>query len=377
MLPMAKILYLVTEDWFFCQHFLPMARAARLAGCEVVVATRLRAHRLQIEAEGFRTISLENERGSLAPFEALRTLGQATRIVAGERPDIVHCIALRMVVLGGIAAKLAGAKRLVLALTGLGHLWIENGLIERAARTIARQVVGNALKGTRTHYLFENPDDPGEFGLDVGDPHVTIVGGAGVRPADFPVVPEPPVPPVKIAIVARMLEPKGIAEAVAAVREARAAGVDVEIDLFGAPDPANRRSLTEAQLRAWSADPWIRWQGPSSDIAGVWRDHHVAMLLSHREGLPRSLVEAAAAGRPIIATDVPGCREVVRHGVEGLLVPRGDVTAAAGSVARLAQDALLRARMGAAANFRARERFSEDVVMRSLATLYAAMLAGR
>jgi glycosyltransferase involved in cell wall biosynthesis len=374
---MAKILYLVAEDWFFCQHFLPMARAARLAGCEVVVATRLRAHQSLIEAEGFRALSLENERGSLAPLEALRTIAKTTRIIAGEQPDIVHCIALRMVVLGGIAAKLAGAKRLVLALTGLGHLWIENGLLERAARTLVRQVVGKSLKGTRTHYLFENPDDPGEFGLDVGDPDVTIVGGAGVRPADFPMVPEPPAPPVKIAIVARMLEPKGIAEAVTAVRQARAAGLDVEIDLFGAPDPSNRRSLSETELRAWSAAPWIRWQGPSADIAGVWRDHHVAMLLSHREGLPRSLVEAAAAGRPIITTDVPGCREVVRHGVEGLLVPRGDVTAAASSVARLAQDAPLRARMGTAANFRARERFSEDVVMRSLTTLYAAMLAGR
>jgi len=373
---MAKILYLVTEDWFFCQHFLPMARAARLAGCEVVVATRLRAHRLPIETEGFRTISLENARGSLAPLEALGTLGRASRIIARERPDIVHCIALRMVVLGGIAAKLAGAKRLVLALTGLGHLWIENGPLERAARAMARQVVGKSLKGSRAHYLFENPDDPEEFGLDVGDPQVTVVGGAGVRLADFPVVPEPPAPPVKIAIVARMLEPKGIVEAVAAVREARAAGADVEIDLFGAPDPANRRSLSESQLRAWSADPWIRWQGPSTDIAGVWRDHHVAMLLSHREGLPKSLVEAAAAGRPIITTDVPGCREVVRHGVEGLLVPRGDVTAAANCVAQLAQDAALRVRMGAAANFRARERFSEDVVMRSLTTLYAAMLAG-
>jgi glycosyltransferase involved in cell wall biosynthesis len=373
---MTKILYLVAEDWFFCQHFLPMARAARLAGCEVVVATRLRAHRSQIEAEGWRAISLENERGSLAPLEALRTVAQTTRIVARERPDIVHCIALRMVVLGGIAAKLAGAKRLVLALTGLGHLWIEHGLLERTARIVARQVVGTSLKGPRTHYLFENPDDPGEFGLDVGDPDVTVVGGAGVRAADFPVVPEPPAPPVKIAIVARMLEPKGIAEAVAAVNEARASGVDVEVDLFGAPDPSNRRSLSEAQLRRWSADPWIRWHGPSTDIAGVWRDHHVAMLLSHREGLPRSLVEAAAAGRPIITTDVAGCREVVRHGVEGLLVPRGDVTAAASAVVRLARDAPLRARMGAAANFRARERFSEDVVMRSLATLYAAMLAG-
>jgi glycosyltransferase involved in cell wall biosynthesis len=371
---MAKILYLVAEDWFFCQHFLPMARAARRAGCEVAVATRLRAHRSQIEAEGLKAISLENERGSLAPIEVQRAMTRTARIVASERPDIVHCIALRMVVLGGLAAKWAGASRLVLALTGLGHLWVENGLLERAARTVARRVVGTSLRGAGTRYLFENPDDPGEFGLDVGDPDVTVIGGAGVRPADFPAVPEPPAPPVKIAIVSRMLKPKGIAEAVAAVREAHASGIAVEVNLFGAPDPSNRRSLSHAQLRRWSEDPVVHWHGPSPDVARVWREHHVAMLLTHREGLPRSLVEAAAAGRPIITTDVPGCREVVRHGVEGLLVPPGDVKAAATAVARLAQDGPLRARMGAAANFRARERFAEDVVMGAAAALYTAML---
>ena len=371
---MKKILYLVTEDWFFCQHFLPMARAAREEGCEVLVATRVRQHRAKIEAAGCRVIPLEHDRGSFGAIEVLRGVARMARIVAGERPDIVHCIALRMVVLGGIAARFAGAKQLVLALTGLGHVWIENGLRERTARRIARIVVGRGLKGSGTHYLFENLDDPGEFGLDIEARVVTIVGGAGVRPEDFQVAPEPPAPPVRVAVVSRMLVPKGIAEAVAAVLEARAGGADVELDLYGAPDPSNPRSLTEPELRRLSSQPGIRWCGPSTAVASIWREHHIAMLLSYREGLPRSLVEAAAAGRPIITTDVPGCREVVRHEVEGLLVPLGDVAAAAAAVARLAGDAHLRARMGAAANLRFGERFTEDAVRATAGRLYRAML---
>jgi glycosyltransferase involved in cell wall biosynthesis len=371
---MPKLLYVVAEDWFFCQHFMPMAKAAQDLGCEVVVATRLRLHAREIEAAGFRVVALEHDRGSLGAFEALRSLARIARIVAAERPDLVHCIALRMVALGGVAARLAGARHLVLALTGLGHLWIENGPLERTSRALARRLVGRWLRGSGTCYLFENSDDPGEFGLAPNDADVTIVGGAGVRAGDFPVQAAPPAPPLKVAVVARMLQPKGIAEAVAAVRQARAAGVEVELDLYGAPDPSNRRSLTEARLTGWSAEAGIAWRGPHRDVAAVWRDHHVAMLLSYREGLPRSLVEAAAAARPIVTTDVPGCREVVRQGIEGFVVPRGDVAAAAEALARLAADPALRARMGAAANARFNERFTEHAVAGTVRSLYRGML---
>jgi len=262
----------------------------------------------------------------------------------------------------------------VLALTGLGHVWIENGRVERMARIFARRFVGRTLRGPGTHYLFENHDDPAEFGLESGSPDVTIVGGAGVRLADFPVVPAPAAPPVKVAVVGRMLVSKGIVESIAAISRARASGAAVELHLFGAPDPSNRRSLSEAQLRGWSAEPGIYWHGPSADVAGIWREHHIAMLLSYREGLPKSLVEAAASGRPIIATDVVGCREVVRDGVEGLLVPPGSVEAAASALVRLTEDPQLRARLGAAANARFRERFTEDQVMLTIGRLYRSVL---
>jgi glycosyltransferase involved in cell wall biosynthesis len=372
---MPKLLYLITEEWFFVSHFLPMARAARDVGFDVVVATRVSGQGERIGAEGFRLIAVDQTRNSLGPFEAFRTIAQTFRIVRAERPDIVHCIALRSIVLGGIAARLAGVQRLVLAPTGLGHLWTATGIAAAVARAAVRFVVGSWLRRPYTRYLFENRDDPHEFGLDPESRAVTIVGGAGVAAAEFPAVPEPPVPPVKMAVVARMIYPKGIAEAVEATRRARALGAPVELHLFGEPDPVNRRSIPEATLRQWSAQPGIHWHGRTGDVARVWREHHIALFLSYyREGVPRTLIESAAAGRPIITTDMPGCRDVVRDGKEGLLVPAGDIEAAALAIARLAGDSALRLRLGAAAHARFRERFTEDTVTLAVATLYRSLV---
>jgi glycosyltransferase involved in cell wall biosynthesis len=372
---MPKLLYLITEDWFFVSHFLPMARAARDAGFDVVVATRVSGQAERIGAEGFRVIALDQTRNSLGPFEAIHNIAQAFRIIRAERPDIVHCIALRSVVLGGIAARLAGTGRLVLAPTGLGHLWTSTGVAAAIARRIVRFVVGSWLRRPLTRYLFENQDDPREFKLDPEGHDVTLVGGAGVAAADFPAAAEPPAPPVKLAVVARMIYPKGIAEAVAATRRARALGAPVELHLFGEPDSHNRRSIPEATLREWSAQAGIHWHGRTEDVARVWREHHVALYLSYyREGVPRTLIESAAAGRPIVTTDMPGCRDVVRDGKEGLLVPAGDIEAAALAIARLAGDPALRARLGAAAHVRFVERFTEDAVTLAVADLYRSLV---
>src|SRR6185436_3803760 len=157
---MPKLLYLVTEDWFFASHFLPMARTARAAGFEVVVATRVRSHAARIEAEGCRVVPLEGERSSVGPLAVLRAFLRIARIVRAERPEIVHCIALRMVALGGLAARFGGAKRLVLAPTGLGLLWSEDSPVNRMARAALRVVIGRWLRGGETRYLFENSDDP-------------------------------------------------------------------------------------------------------------------------------------------------------------------------------------------------------------------------
>lgn len=372
---MPKLLFVVTEDWFFVSHFLPMARAAQAAGFDVAVATRIRQHGEAIAREGLRVLPLEAERASLNLLKLGDALHRLVRIMRAERPDVVHCIALKSIVLGGLAARLVGTREIVLAPTGLGELWIRDGVPYRLLRMLVCGLVRGFLQSPHVHYLFENSEDPREFGLDPAGPMVTVIGGAGVDPHAFPVAPEPAAPPVKIAVIARMIAPKGIAEAVEATRLARAAGAPVELHLFGDPDPSNRRSIPEEMLAKWSAEPGISWHGHTNDVAGVWRAHHIAMLLTHREGLPRTLLEAAACGRPIVATDVTGCREVVRDGVEGLLTPLRDPAAAARAIVRLAHDPALRRRLGLNARARVEERFTEAAVMRAVGAVYSSVLS--
>lgn len=172
-----------------------------------------------------------------------------------------------------------------------------------------------------------------------------------------------------------MIEPKGIAEAVEAVRRARARGAQIELDLFGEPDPANPHSIAETTLRAWSAEPGVCWRGRTDDVARVWREHHVALYLSYyREGVPRALIEAAASGRPIVTTDMPGCRELVRDGREGFLVRPGDVDAAADALVRLAADPILRARLGEAANAHFQELYTEASVQAAVTAVYRSLM---
>jgi glycosyltransferase involved in cell wall biosynthesis len=351
-----------------------MARTARALGLEVVVATRLGEKAPRIAREGIRLIPFGSDRRSLGLAGGLRDFARARQILNDEKPDIVHCIALRTAVFGGLAARMGPPNSLVIAPTGLGQLWVDQRPPVRLVRSLIRMVLGSWLRGERTRYLFENAEDPREFGLDPVAREVTIVGGAGVDPEDFPFVPEPRPPPVKVALVSRMIAPKGIATAVEAVRRAQAQAA-IELHLFGDPDPADRRSIAEQDLRRWSSEPGIHWHGRTDRVAEVWRQHHVAILLPcDREGLPRALVEAAAAGRPIITSDITGCREVVRDGVEGFLIPPRDADAAARALVRLAQDVSLRTRLGTAANARFRERFTEQAVTAAVGNLYRSLL---
>jgi len=256
---------------------------------------------------------------------------------------------------------------------GLGTLWSNADTGSVGGRALVRWLVRWLVAGGAC-MVFENHEDPKELGFEPDAANVTVIAGSGVDPAAFQPTPEPSAPPVKFAVVSRMLRTKGIAEAVAATRLVRAEGAAIELHLFGTPDLGNRDSCTEAELRAWSAEPGIHWHGRTDNVAQVWRDHHVAMLLTtYREGMPRALAEAAAAGRPIITTDVPGCREIVRDGIEGFLVAPRQSEAAAVALRRLATDQPLRRRMGDAAHARFRQGFTEADVREKIGGLYRAL----
>jgi glycosyltransferase involved in cell wall biosynthesis len=371
-----KLVFVITEDWFFVSHFLPMARAARELGFEVRVVCRVRSHKELIEATGARVIPLEAERRSLNPMAAGYAAGQLAAILKAERADIVHCIALKPILIGGFAAAMAGVPRRIFALTGLGFVGARSGIVGRLARRAVRLMV-RALETAQTHYLFENPDDPKLLGLDASGPRVTIVGGAGIDPQALRPRPAPPQPPLKVAVVARMLWSKGIDIAVEATRIARTRGASVELSLYGAPDPSNPKAVPEDQLQAWGREPGVAWHGPTSDPASVWRDHHVCCLPSRGgEGLPRTLLEAAACGRAIVTSDVPGCRALVRDGIEGALVPPDDAEALATALVALAGNPSRVARMGEAARARVLDGFTERDVMGAVQRLYSALMTG-
>jgi len=369
---MPKLVFIATEDWFFASHFLPMLRAARQAGFAPCVICRVRSHRAVIEAEGARVIPLEADRGRRDIGQALSVIAQLRRILRAEEPDIVHLIALWPIALGGVAARLAGVERRVAAVTGLGFLGAATGPRAGAARLAMRLFLRGPLDGSRVRFLLENPDDARLLGFDPGSARrVVIVGGAGVDPDAYAPGPLPPLPPLRVAVIARMLWSKGIDIAVEATRLARADGARIELSLYGEPDANNPKTIPKDQLELWGREPGISWRGRTQDAAAVWRAHHLCCLPSRGgEGLPRTLLEGASCGRAVLTSDVPGCRALVRDGVEGLLVPPGDAAALARAMAALAGDPERLARMGEAARRRVLSGFTERHVIDAVAAMY-------
>lgn len=373
-----RLLYLVTEDWYFCSHRLPVARAARDAGAEVVVATRVNVHGDPIRAEGFRLVPLRWRRGSHAPGAELAAIAEIVRLYARERPDLVHHVALKPVIYGSVAATLTGVPHTVNALTGLGALFIGSSGKTRALGGLARLALRPLLNRAGGRVVLQNEDDRRLLesrGLLRHD-RVSLIRGSGVDTRRFAPAPEPEGPPVAV-LVARMLRDKGVGEFVAAARILKQRGVPVRMLLAGPTDPDNPAALDEAGLLQWTAEGIVEWLGPVADMPSLWARSHLAVLPSYREGLPKALLEAAACGRPMVATDVPGCREIVHHEETGLLVPAKDAAALAEAIARLAGDAELRRRLGARARAVAEAEFSEEIVVRGTLALYRELLPGR
>lgn len=365
---MSRILFVINEDWFFRSHFLAAARLLREDGFTIGVATRLARHRAELEGEEFALFDLTLGRKGLNPVALWRSADPLRGVVDAWRPDIVHAIGLRPILVAGLALKGGAARPRVVAVTGLGYLGADRRLSRRALRALLRHGVRWLHAGHATRYVFENEEDPRLLGLD-GDGRVLIVGGAGIDPEREPEQPWPEEgDALKAAFVGRMVWSKGVDTAVEGVRAARERGLNVTFDLYGAPDPDNPRAIAEQTLAAWQAEPGIEWHGRTEDAGAAWRGAHVAILPSRGgEGLPRALLEAAAAGRPVITTEVQGCRHFVRDGVEGYLVPVGDAAAIAGRLAELAADrAALRA-MGA----RARARVMDGHTVRHVADGFA------
>ena len=366
-----KLLYLVTEDWYFWSHRLAVARAARDAGYEVVVATRVDAHGDAIRAEGFRLAALSWRRASRNPYRELLGLNEIVRLYRREKPDLVHHIAMKPVVLGTIAARLAGVATVVNGIMGLGFSFSVADEDKGVWRALVGKILARILSHPSVWFIFQNRDDRDVLcrRLDIKVRHVTLIRGSGVDVERFDVLEFPPEGEPTVAVVSRMIGIKGIDTVIAAHRAARISGTPFRLLLAGEPDPANPTSFTAEQLAAWGAEPGVDWLGRVDDVRAVWRQAHIAVLAPRGgEGVPLSLVEAAACGRPIVATDVPGCREIVVPGKNGILVPPDDPRALAEAIGELARDVALRTDFAAAGRVIVGEGFSErSLVAKTLA----------
>jgi glycosyltransferase involved in cell wall biosynthesis len=370
-----RLLYVVTEDWFFLSHRLPMARAAQAAGFKVHVATNVADGAAAIAREGFVLHPVRFWRGRLSPVATIATILSLRRIHRAVAPDLVHHVALQPTILGSLAALGRRVAR-VNAITGLGYAFISVSAKARVMRAVIGILLRRLLDRDRSVALVQNPDDRDLLsGLGIAAERIVLIPGSGVDVVALTPMPEPP-GAVTAAFVGRLLDDKGIRTLVAAHRLLRRNGIAVELLIAGTPDPANPASVSQAEAAAWSHEPGVTWLGHVDDIATVWARAHMAVLPSRREGLPKSLLEAAACGRPMVATDVPGCREVAIPNETGLLVPPDDADALAAAIEQLAHSPELRARFGRAARRLAEERFAADAIGRAVLGLYLRLVAG-
>lgn len=367
-----KILFFVTEDWFVCSHWLPMIIAAKDAGKDVVVVTRTNKHAQQIMQHGVRVIPFEISRHGSNLFREFTTVLRLLSIYRKEKPHLVHHVAMKPMLYGSLVACLARVPHSINWVAGMGWLFVSNHQGAKILQSVVRATLGRLLRGTSV--IVENQDDQAIIAsLGVANRDIHLVRGAGVDTSMYAPSPEPEGDQL-VLLPARMLWDKGVGEFVDAAKQLRQHGVKARFVLVGEPDEGNPSSVPEKQLLAWQKEGVVEWWGRHEDMPQVYAQSHIVCLPSYREGLPKALLEAASCGRPIVTTNVPGCRDVVRDGDNGLLVAALDSAALADALNRLIADPALRLKMGQRGRERVLNEFSQERIVAQVLALYREVL---
>ena len=362
-----KIMLFANTEWYLFNFRRTLAQALVDAGHEVLLVSPPGPYGARLRALGFNWLPAPMDRRSLNPRRELPLLWWLRGLMVRERVDLVHGFTIKCALYGSLAARWAGVPRRVNAVTGLGYVFSSQDVKARLLRPGLRLALGLVLGGRGTRLILQNPDDVALFQQArlVDSALVRLIPSSGVDCARFapdappalsglttPDASLPPVPPrgtpsplagegrgegggsrpqidglPRVLLPARLLWDKGLAELVAAARQLRDEGRPVRVLLAGTPDPGNPAAVPEATVHGWEAEGLVEWLGHVEDMPALFRSVDLVVLPSYREGLPKGLIEAAACGRPLVTTDVPGCREVVTDGVEGLLVPARDAQA--------------------------------------------------
>ena len=373
-----KLLFVVTEDWYFWSHRLDLARAAAQAGFDVSIATRVTDHGERIQGEGFWLFPIGLSRRSRNPFVELAAVLELVRLYRRERPAIVHHVAMKPILYGSLAAWISGVPVVVNAFAGLGYAFTDEKRRGSMVHMSLRRALKSLLRLSQSVVIFQNKDDRDllfEEGV-VEIQHTRIISGSGVDTKTFDVRPSAEECPI-VMLASRMLWDKGIGEFVEAARRLKQNGVSARYVLVGRCDEHNPAAIEPTQLRRWVEEGVVEWWEHRDEMSSTLASATIVVLPSYREGLPKVLLEAAACGKPLIATDVPGCRDIVTHGINGLLVPARDPAALADAIDSLLRDSSLRAAMGVAGREVVLRAFSVEKVAGQVVDLYRELLGMR
>lgn len=371
-----RVLFLVANDWYFYCHRLRLAQHIAAAGYEVHVATPPGRFCEAIEAAGLIHHPIRMDRQGRNPFKDLGTIQNLVTLYREVDPLLVHHVALKPIVYGSIAAKITKVPAVVNAMPGMGYVFLSKQLLSRLIRPGIKTAFRVLVNAANSRVILQNPDDLEKWTSwrVMRRDRIVIIRGSGVDTGAFQPNPEPPGPPL-VVLPARLLYDKGVGEYVEAARALKAKGIQARFALVGEGDPGNPASVPPEHLKQWQAEGVVELFGWRDDMAAVLAQAHIVCLPSYGEGLPKALLEAAACGKPIVATDVPGCREIVRDGDNGLLVEVRKSAPLAGALERLITDPALRASMGARGRQRALQEFSAEAVAAETLKLYADLLA--
>ncbi|NCC03123.1 MAG: glycosyltransferase family 1 protein [Proteobacteria bacterium] len=366
-----KLLYVVNVDWAYLSHRKPLGLAARKAGFEVHLATRVTDRQKEIEAMGITVHPLPLDRGYAGPLEMLTSAKAMYDVYRKIQPDVVHLVTIKPVLLGGIAARLARVPKVVAAVPGLGYIFMSSGLKATFRRWAVILLYKLALSSSKVTVIFQNTDDRDTLLSHhiIRDDQVVMIKGSGVDLTEYRPTPEPEGTPV-VVLPARLLADKGIYEFVEAARLVKGAGVSARFCLVGAIDTGNPTALKESEVTSWCQEGVIEHWGHRSDMPAVLEQANIVALPSYREGLPKALIEAAACARAVVTTDTSGCRDAILAGETGLLVPVKDAKALAEATKELITQPAKRYAMGAKGRRLAEETFDIQNVIQKHMVIY-------
>lgn len=363
-------------DWYLYKYRLSLARALRENDYEVMLISPEGEYGTQIEKAGFEWYEWQVGRRSIAPWLEMGAIHKLSHLYRVLKPDLVHHHTIKPVLYGGIAAKRTGIPAVIASVTGRGYTFSRHGTRPKLMELIVRPFYRQVLSRDNSQIIFENVSDQQYF-IDSGivnPEQCHLIESVGVDPDLFHPLPEPS-EPVVILMASRMLWDKGVGVLVEAARLLQHNGLEFKIELVGNPDPGNPTSISEEQLLAWEQENLLEWLGWQSDMQDIYSRCHIVVLPSFHEGVPTSLLEAAACGRPTVASDIPGCRTVVDDRITGLLVPQRQPEPLAAALERLILDPDLRGRMGKAGREKILKRFTQKNINQQTLEVYRLSLS--